>query len=123
MKPVLVNPHHVKKSKELDDNSPAKNDCKDPKTIAALVNEGKFSYPYIPDGIYAEIRNLSNLRLQTQEELIRIKNRIARWSSSAFISLNTGVYMGNLDAVSGLCGSKGCPVAMQPCGTWRESVN
>ncbi len=44
MKPVHVNPHHVKKSKELDDNNPNKNDRKDPKTIAALVNEGRFSY-------------------------------------------------------------------------------
>ena len=48
MKPVHVNPHHVKKSKELDDNNPNKNDRKDPKTIAGLVNEGRFSYPYIP---------------------------------------------------------------------------
>ena len=31
MKPVHVNPHHVKKSKELDDNNPSKNDRKDPK--------------------------------------------------------------------------------------------
>ena len=53
MKPVHVNPHHVKKSKELDDNNPNKNDRKAPKTIAALVNEGRFSYPYIPTGIYA----------------------------------------------------------------------
>ena len=58
MKPVHVNPHHVKKSKELDDNNPSKNDRKDPKTIAGLVNEGRFSYPYIPTGIYAEIRNI-----------------------------------------------------------------
>ena len=29
MKPVLVNPHHVKKSKELDDNNPTKNDRKE----------------------------------------------------------------------------------------------
>lgn len=65
MKPVHVNPHHVKKSKELDDNNPSKNDRKDPKTIAGLVNEGRFSYPYIPTGIYAEIRNLFNLRIQT----------------------------------------------------------
>ena len=74
MRVVHVNPHHVKKSKELDDNNPNKNDRKDPKTIAALVNEGRFSYPYIPTGIYAEIRNLSNLRFQTQEEITRIKN-------------------------------------------------
>ena len=84
MKPVHVNPHHVKKSKELDDNNPNKNDRKDPKTIAALVNEGRFSYPYIPTGIYAEIRSLSNLRIQTQEEISRIKNRIARWFSIYF---------------------------------------
>lgn len=43
MKPVLVNPHHVKKSKELDDNNPTKNDRKDPKVIAGLINEGRFS--------------------------------------------------------------------------------
>ena len=41
MRPVHVNPHHVKKSKELDDNNPNKNDRKDPKTIASLVNEGR----------------------------------------------------------------------------------
>ena len=68
MNPVHVNPHHVKKSKKLDDNNMNMNDCKDSKTIAGLVNEGRFSYPYIPTGIYAEIRNLSNLRIQTQEQ-------------------------------------------------------
>ena len=99
MKPVHVNPHHVKKSKELDDNNPNKNDRKDPKTIAALVNEGRFSYPYIPTGIYAEIRSLSNLRFQTQEELTRIKNRIARWFSIYFPEYKD-VY-GDLKAVSG----------------------
>ncbi|MFC3040646.1 transposase [Virgibacillus xinjiangensis] len=31
---VLVNPHHVKKSKELDDNLPSKNDRKDARLIA-----------------------------------------------------------------------------------------
>lgn len=99
MKPVHVNPHHVKKSKELDDNNPNKNDRKDPKTIAALVNEGRFSYPYIPTGIYAEIRSLSNLRFQTQEELTRIKNRIARWFAIYFPEYKD-VY-GNLTAISG----------------------
>ena len=99
MRPVHVNPHHVKKSKELDDNNPNKNDRKDPKTIAALVNEGRFSYPYIPTGIYAEIRSLSNMRMQTQEEITRIKNRIARWFSIYFPEYKD-VY-GDLKAVSG----------------------
>ena len=84
MRPVHVNTHHVKKSKELDDNNPNKNDRKDPKTIAGLVNEGRFSYPYIPIGVYAEIRNLSNLRFQAQEGLARAKNRLARWFSIYF---------------------------------------
>ena len=54
-KPVCVNSHHVKKSKELDVDNPNKNDRKDQKTIVVLVNEGRFSHLYIPTGIYAEI--------------------------------------------------------------------
>lgn len=108
MRPVHVNPHHVKKSKELDDNNPNKNDRKDPKTIAGLVNEGRFSYPYIPTGIYAEIRSLSNLRFQTQEEITRIKNRIARWFSIYFPEIKD-VYK-NLEAVSGFMILKEAPL-------------
>ena len=63
------------------------------------MNEGRFSYPYIPTGIYAEIRSLSNLRFQTQEELTRIKNRIARWFAIYFPEYKD-VY-GNLTAISG----------------------
>ena len=48
----------VKKIKELDDNSPKKTDSKDPKTIAKLVVDGRYSIPYMPEGIYAEIRDL-----------------------------------------------------------------
>ena len=66
-RPALVNPHHVKKSKELDDNNPSKNDRKDPKVLAGLINEGRFSYPYLPVGVYAELRSASNLRFQAQE--------------------------------------------------------
>ncbi len=62
MKPVLVNPHHVKKSKELDDNNPTKNDRKDPKVIAGLVREGRYMIPYLPDGVYADLRTASNIR-------------------------------------------------------------
>ena len=36
---VMVNPHHVHKTKELDDNSPSKNDRKDPRVIAGLVRD------------------------------------------------------------------------------------
>ena len=54
----MVNPFSVKKIKELDDNSPKKTDSKDPKTIAKLVVDGRYSIPYMPEGIYAEIRDL-----------------------------------------------------------------
>ncbi|MCI8830028.1 MAG: IS110 family transposase [Lachnospiraceae bacterium] len=121
MKPVHVNPHHVKKSKELDDNNPNKNDRKDPKTIAALVNEGGFSYPYIPTGIYAEIRSLSNLRFQTQEELTRIKNRIARWFSIYFPEYKD-VY-GDLKAVSGRMVLKVAPLPEDIVKLGTEGVN
>ena len=100
MRPVHVNPHHVKKSKEMDDNDPSKNDRKDPKVIAGLVNEGRYFYPYIPDGIYAEIRALSGLRVQSQSEITRLKNRIARWFSIYFPNYKD-VY-GNVGAISGL---------------------
>ena len=121
MKPVHVNPHHVKKSKELDDNNPNKNDRKDPKTIAALVNEGRFSYPYMPVGIYAEIRSLSNLRFQTQEELTRIKNRLARWFSIYFPEYKD-VY-GDLKAVSGRMVLKVAPLPEDILKLGAEGVN
>lgn len=121
MKPVHVNPHHVKKSKELDDNNPNKNDRKDPKTIAALVNEGRFSYPYIPTGIYAEIRSLSNLRFQTQEEITRIKNRIARWFAIYFPEYKD-VYR-DLMAVSGRMVLKAAPLPEDIRKLGAEGVN
>ena len=108
MKPVHVNPHHVKKSKEMDDNDPSKNDRKDPKVIAGLVNEGRYFYPYIPDGIYAEIRALSGLQVLARSEITRLKNRIARWFSIYFPNYKD-VY-GNVGAVSGLIVLKEAPL-------------
>ncbi|WP_427910096.1 IS110 family transposase [Pelotomaculum schinkii] len=37
---AIVNSFHVKRTKELDDNSPTKNDRKDPKTILDRHDEG-----------------------------------------------------------------------------------
>lgn len=91
MRLVYVNPHRIKKSKKLDDNTHNKNERKDPKTIAAYVNEGRLSYLYLPTSIYAEIKRMSKLRFQTQEMLTRIKNRIARLPST---SQNTKTFMG-----------------------------
>ena len=108
MRPVLVNPHHVKKSKELDDNDPTKNDRKDPKVIAGLIKDGRYMYPYLPDGIYADLRTASNLRFQIQSELTRIQNRISRWFSIYFPEYKD-VY-GNPDAKSGMMILKAAPL-------------
>jgi transposase len=81
---VHVNPSHVKKSKEFDDNNPSKNDRKDPKTIAGLVTEGRYMFPYMPEGIYASIRDLNNMRMRTTESVVIVKNRLARWFSIYF---------------------------------------
>lgn len=76
---VMVNPLHVHRTKELDDNSPSKNDCKDPRVIANLVRDGRYFYTYMPTGVYAVLRNASNRRFVLTEELIRSKNRLQKW--------------------------------------------
>lgn len=81
---VMVNPYAVKQTKELDDNSQSKNDNKDPKVIAKLVIEGRYSAPYTPDGVYADLRIMVANRKRLIRELTQIKNRFARWFAIYF---------------------------------------
>lgn len=81
---VQVNPYHVKKAKELDDNSPSKSDRKDPKTIAMLVKDGRYQIPYIPTGKYAELRKANNLREEWLKKMWSIKNKMQRWLDTYF---------------------------------------
>lgn len=81
---VLVNPHHVKKSKELDDNSPTKNDIKDAKVVAKLVIDGRYSEPQLPEGVYADLRVLMNQRDRLNGDLNRVKGRIHNWLDRFF---------------------------------------
>lgn len=46
-KPVTCN-----ESKELDDNSPTKNDVKDAKVIAQVVKDGRYTEPTIPQKVF-----------------------------------------------------------------------
>ena len=80
----MVNPFSVKKIKELDDNSPKKTDSKDPKTIAKLVVDGRYSIPYMPEGIYAEIRDLVYSRDRIMKQHNISANRIQRWLAIHF---------------------------------------
>jgi len=88
VKIVLVNPFHVKRSKELDDNNPTKNDRKDPKTIAMLVKDGRYLVPYIPEGIYSELRTAMETRWHIVKQLNGIRNRVKRWISIFFPEFN-----------------------------------
>ena len=75
---VQVNPYAVKQTKEVEDNSQLKDDRKDPKVIANLVKDGNYGMPYLPEGLYAELRSLSTLRDQLKEDHIRCINRLHR---------------------------------------------
>ncbi len=97
---VMVNPLHVHRTKELDDNSPSKNDRKDPRVIANLVRDGRYFYTYMPTGVYAELRNASNRRFVLTEELIRSKNRLQKWIAVYFPEYK-GIYT-HIDSKGGM---------------------
>ena len=85
---VLVNPMHVKKTKELDDNSPTKNDTKDARVISQLIKDGRYSVPNLLEGIYAELREGVKVRDQLIKQLMiiegRIQNHIQRYFPEFF---------------------------------------
>lgn len=89
VKTVLVNPMHVKKSKELDDNSPTKNDVKDAKVIAQLAKDGRYSVPHIPTGVYAELREGMNFRDRLVTNIQAIKGRVDNWLDRYFPEFKT----------------------------------
>lgn len=76
IKVVTVNPKKVKDAKELDDNCQTKNDKKDCITIARLIKDARYFEPYLPEGVWAEIRNISNTRAELITKQSAIKNRI-----------------------------------------------
>jgi len=84
IKLVLVNPHHVNKSKELEDNSQTKSDYKDAKVIADLVRNGKYTEPQLPIQEYADLRILMNLREKVMVSLNQVKARIGNWFDRFF---------------------------------------
>ena len=73
---VCVNPHHTKKSKELDDNSQTASDKKESIVIARLVKDGRYFAPYLPEDVYAELRGLSNARVNVLKRNSTVKNNI-----------------------------------------------
>jgi len=73
---VFVNSYHVKCRKEMDDNSPDKNDYKDAKIVAGLVKEGYYFNTYLPEGVYRDLRNLTYERYQQRKKMNNARNRL-----------------------------------------------
>ncbi|WP_406945701.1 IS110 family transposase [Halobacillus sp. SY10] len=71
--PVVVNPMKVQRMKEMDDDSPTKNDTKDAKVIAQIIRDGRYHEPTMPEGVYAELREGMKLHDMIQEDLSSIK--------------------------------------------------
>jgi len=86
---AMVNPFHVKRTKELDDNSPSKNDRKDPKTIAMLVKDGRYREVYIPEDVYQELREAVTERERLVQRMNTISNQVTRWLDIHFPEFNT----------------------------------
>lgn len=81
---VALNPLHVKKSKELDDNSPTKNDVKDAKVIAQLVKDERYAEPTIPQGVYAELRVAKKICDLLTEDLQTVQGQVHNWIDRYF---------------------------------------
>lgn len=64
--------------KEVKDNSQLKDDRKDSKLIANLVEDGNFGMLYLPEKPYYDIRRCSMFREQLSEDRIRKLNRFHR---------------------------------------------
>jgi transposase len=72
----LVNPYHVNKTKELEDNSPTKNDKKDARVIARLIYQGQYLTCMFDDELYVNLRIASNNRQDLKKQLIKEKVRL-----------------------------------------------
>lgn len=86
---VMVNPMHVKKAKEFDDNSPSKNDTKDAHVVAQMIKDGRYAVPSLPEGVYAELREGMKIRDQLSLDLQTTQGRIDNWLDRYFPEFRT----------------------------------
>lgn len=105
---VMVNPYHTKRAKELDDNSPTKNDKKDALTIAKLVRDGRYYETYMPQDIYAELRVLSTARISLMKRRNALQNTITAVLDEYFPEIET-VFKNPLTGKASLQILKYCP--------------
>lgn len=73
---VEVSTKHTKKSREMMDNNPLKDDAKDSRVIADLVRQGKVLTAILPEGKILELRELVHTRENFMKERTSIINRL-----------------------------------------------
>lgn len=117
---VLVNPLHVKKSKELDDNNPTKNDHKDARVISQLVKDGRYSVPNIPEDVYAELRVGMNQRERLVEDLKRVQGRVHNWLDRYFPEF-TEVFC-DWEGKAALTCLRQCPCPQDVCQNTADEI-
>jgi len=80
----VVNPLYMKRTKELDDNSPTKMAFKDARVIAKLVKDGRYVVPSLPQGVYAELREATKIRDHLSTDLRVVQGRMHNWLDRYF---------------------------------------
>jgi transposase len=73
---VQVNPLHTRRMKDLEGNSPAKTDQKDPKVIADLMQLGHALSVVIPEGAAAQLRRLIQARERSVQRRTALYNQL-----------------------------------------------
>lgn len=103
----LVNPYHVNKTKELEDNSPTKNDKKDARVISRLIYQGQYLTCMFEDELYVNLRIASNNRQDLKRQLIKEKVRLIALLDEYFPELRK--LFANILGKSSLGLLKNCP--------------
>ncbi len=73
---VQVNPLHTRRMKDLEGNSPAKTDQKDPKVIADLMQLGHALSVVIPEGAASQLRRLTQARERSVQRRTTLYNQL-----------------------------------------------
>lgn len=69
----LVNPFTLKRQRDGNDLMHKKNDDRDAEMAASLVQEGKYTWTTLPQGVYAELRQAHHTYQQLVGEVARVK--------------------------------------------------
>jgi transposase len=86
---VLVNPFHVKRTREIGDNNPASTDQKSAGVIAELVWRGEYFLPIALEGAYAELRAQSREWESLTRKRTRVRNECGALLEEWFPELRT----------------------------------